>query len=342
MNRTIIQAAAILCLVMLLLALAPGSPVYADFGINWVGLFFNCTDFNCAAIQPPASYPNGINAIWSTGPPTDGLGVPVAGVNADNFSVRFSSTQNFAAGIYDFILTSQDGIRLYIDGSIVLDQFVARPLTTNTVSVTLTGGSHSLIVEYFNAVGPATVQVQWFLQGSTTLQPSLTPLPVATAQVINVRGLAVRTGPYLGASFITTARPDNTYNVTAKNQTEGVFTWYLIQVGEKTGWASGRYLQITGDPNLVPTVGTIFDQIDTVPDIGVTGVPRAVMNFRVRPSVRTARIGQIPWGASVSVIGRTIQGGRNFWLQVRYNGQVGWIFAPYVTINGILDAVPVR
>ena len=51
---------------------------------------------------------------------------------------------------------------------------------------------------------------------------------------------------------------------------------------------------------------------------------------------------QVPWGAETELLGRTIQGGNNFWLQVRYGDQVGWIYAPFVSIRGDVNAVPIR
>ena len=73
------------------------------------------------------------------------------------------------------------------------------------------------------------------------------------------------------------------------------------------------------------------------------GYPRAIMNLRVRPSTRTQVIDQIGWGEEVTIIGRTLQARQNRWLQVRTNeGRVGWIFAPFVTIQGEINAVPVR
>jgi uncharacterized protein YraI len=65
------------------------------------------------------------------------------------------------------------------------------------------------------------------------------------------------------------------------------------------------------------------------------------MNLRVRPSTRTAIIGSIPWGAEVPLLNRTVQGGQNRWFQVRYEGRVGWIFAPYVSVRGDINAVPI-
>ncbi len=64
-----------------------------------------------------------------------------------------------------------------------------------------------------------------------------------------VEGLALRTGPYLGASLVNVLRPGRPYTVSAQNSDEVVFTWYLTTVPStgQVGWASGRYLRV-GDP----------------------------------------------------------------------------------------------
>jgi hypothetical protein len=42
------------------------------------------------------------------------------------------------------------------------------------------------------------------------------------------------------------------------------------------------------------------------------------------------------------LVGRTIQGGLHYWLQVWYQGKIGWIYAPFVTVRRNIDAVPIR
>ena len=162
------------------------------------------------------------------------------------------------------------------------------------------------------------------------------------ATVTGVRGLALRTGPYLGASFITTLAQDQTYTVLGRNKDEGIYNWYKLQVGERVGWASGRYLTLSVDLNTIPVIGSNFDGIDGAPDVGARAYPRAVMNLRSRPSLRMPRLASIPWGAPLELIGRTVQAGQNKWLQVRYNGVVGWIDARWVTVKGEIYQVPVR
>ncbi|MDZ4771357.1 MAG: SH3 domain-containing protein, partial [Chloroflexota bacterium] len=160
--------------------------------------------------------------------------------------------------------------------------------------------------------------------------------------VQGARGLALRTGPYTGASFITTLSGGTGYPVLARNRDEGIYTWYKLRVGEREGWASGRYIQTSVDPNTLPLEGSVFDSIDNAADVNARAYPRAVMNMRARPSVRVNQVGSIPWGDEAILIGRTVQAGTNRWLQVRYNGVVGWIDARYVTVAGEVFQVPIR
>jgi hypothetical protein len=84
------------------------------------------------------------------------------------------------------------------------------------------------------------------------------------------------------------------------------------------------------------------DTIDGAPDIGVWGRTRAVMNFRRRPSIRATRIGKIPWGGEMVIIGRTRQGGLDFWYHVRYGDKIGWIKTGWTTVYGPVHALPIR
>jgi hypothetical protein len=322
----------------------------AQFGTNWTAQFFNTPDLT-GPVVATAVYPTGINQTWPDGFPRDGANNLVAGVNNTNYSARFTTVQTLPAGNYTFILTFDDGVRFKIDSTTVIDDFQGGSVRTRQAVVALTGGTYTLTVEYLQVINEAVLQVSWLTTAVSgtpgvvpTFGPTPTPAPIATGQVVRVRGLAVRTGPYLGASMVGIARPGTPYPLLAKNNSEGPFTWYLIQLTEtRRGWASGRYLEVAGNLDAIPFQNTIFDQIDGAPDIGVIGQTRSVMNIRVRPSERTARLGQVPWGDQVSIIGRTRQGGLDFWYQIRYNGIVGWILADFVRVrSGFIDAVPVR
>lgn len=359
----------LLFLVLFALAIIPGllvvQPVDAQIvGTNWVGTVYNNTTLSGTPVATNVPYPTGLCLNWGNNAPTAGsntlcaLGNAIGGVGADNFSISFTSTQNFdQSGNYTFTLRYNDGLRLYVNNVVVYDQFtqLSAPDTSGDcaslchearVTVNIAAGAVPLRVDYVEYSGNALIQVQWAFGGggggSTPTGPTVTPVPIATGTVIRVRGLAIRTGPYLGASLVGVARPNISYPILERNSDEGLFIWYKIKVGDNAGWVSGRYFQTAGNIEAIPFTQTIFDQIDGAPDKGVVGVTRSVMNLRRRPSERATLLDKVPWGAEVPVIGRTIQGGNNFWLQVIYNGKVGWIYAPFVGLRGIVDAVPIR
>lgn len=347
-KKGITLAAVLIILFVLLTTLV----VQAEFGTGWTAQYFNNPDLQGTPVFSEA-LPTGINVNWGTGSPNPA--VPV-----DNWSARFQSVQIFNQGTYEFVVSSDDGVRVFIDGAPVWDRFVGRVLTTDRFQLNMTPGSHQIVVEYVEFVDQAAIQFQYF---QIATQPGLTPgfgqtpgffgtpgfgftpTPVytgPTATVSGARGLALRTGPYLGASFVTTILPGQGYPVIARNRDEGIYNWYLLRVGERTGWASGRFLTISVPLDQLPLQGSIFDQIDAAADIGARAYPRAQMNIRTRPSTRVPVVGSIPWGGTAELIGRTVQAGEDQWYHIRYGGMVGWIDADWVTARGEMYQVPIR
>jgi hypothetical protein len=96
-----------------------------------------------------------INNDWGTGS-------PAAGINADHISVRWIGSFNFAtAGDYTFTATADDGVRLYVDGNLLIDKFLDEPATTYTATATLTAGTHTVRVDYYENGGAAVAKASW-------------------------------------------------------------------------------------------------------------------------------------------------------------------------------------
>ncbi|MEO5666245.1 MAG: PA14 domain-containing protein, partial [Nocardioides sp.] len=92
---------------------------------------------------------------WGGGSPGDG--VPV-----NNFSARWTKTLNVAeAGAYKFTVTSDDGVRLFVDGQPVIDKWVLQGATTHTATCQLSQGSHQVVLEYFEANGDAVARFSY-------------------------------------------------------------------------------------------------------------------------------------------------------------------------------------
>lgn len=343
--------------------IVPSSAQYAPtYGMNWHATFYSDTALSAHIAN--ASYINGLNFVWP-GAPTDGNGQPILQIGTnnpfiqeDNFSARFVSTQAIQqSGNYIFGGFVDDRAVIYINNNIVYQ--VDTP-GNFTFTMPLTAGGFTFRIDYIEYTATAALQFHWRLDSGViiptapppnyTPPPPMTPTPAGPVlpagpigQVVNVRGLSLRTGPYLGASYIGALRPGIAYPVLAQNSDEGSgLTWYKVQNGPYVGWASGRYFTvINGTP---PVEQTVFEALENPQGTGVLATPNAYVNMRRRPSLRSARIGemQVAWGDQVEVLGRTVQGGENSWLLVRYHGVVGWVFAPYFrTTQGGFYQVPV-
>jgi hypothetical protein len=78
-------------------------------------------------------------------------------------------------------MTVDDGVRLRIDGEIVLDEWRVQPEITYEVDVTLSPGTHQLEIEYFDDTGIATAQFTFSRLGNAVATPTPTPISSAPA-----------------------------------------------------------------------------------------------------------------------------------------------------------------
>ena len=92
-----------------------------------------------------------------------GYGSPDKSIQDDQFSGRWSRYIEESPGTYRFSATSDDGIRLYIDGQLVINEWREQPASTFVADVPLTAGHHLVVVEYFDEAGLARVKLNWEL-----------------------------------------------------------------------------------------------------------------------------------------------------------------------------------
>lgn len=82
-------------------------------------------------------------------------------VAGDNFSAAWTTTRHFEAGAYRFFARADDGVRVYVNDSLVLEDWNIHPATRSYGDVNLARGNHTVRVEYFEAEGLAAVSVWW-------------------------------------------------------------------------------------------------------------------------------------------------------------------------------------
>jgi PA14 domain-containing protein/glycosyl hydrolase family 16 len=106
-----------------------------------------------------------------------GTGSPAAGVNADNFSTRYEGRFSFDAVEYAFRVRADDGIRLYVDDSLVVDQWKDQSPTVYTARRTMTAGLHTVRAEMYENQGGAVFEVGWSKVAAPP--PGGEPAPIA-------------------------------------------------------------------------------------------------------------------------------------------------------------------
>jgi hypothetical protein len=96
----------------------------------------------------------GIDFDWGEGSPDPRL-------PADGFSVRWTRTLPFDEGDYAFRASTDDGVRLFVDGQLLIDRWVERQATELMGQIHLVSGEHVIIMEYFEGYQGAVAKLAW-------------------------------------------------------------------------------------------------------------------------------------------------------------------------------------
>jgi hypothetical protein len=103
-----------------------------------------------------------VDFAWGT------AAAPAPAVKADNFSVRWTGrVQAPVSGSYRFTTVSDDGIRLWVNGQLLIDNWTSHAPTTNTsAAISLSAGvKYTITLEYYEKTGGATIRLQWSYTG---------------------------------------------------------------------------------------------------------------------------------------------------------------------------------
>lgn len=95
-----------------------------------------------------------INFNWGTGSPD-------SAIPADSFSVRWTENIYLNTGQYRFTVTADDGVRLYLNGKLIIDKWKDQPATTYNSIKWLTAGVYAIKMEYYEHTGLATAKLSW-------------------------------------------------------------------------------------------------------------------------------------------------------------------------------------
>jgi glucose/arabinose dehydrogenase len=101
-----------------------------------------------------------VNFDWSSGSPAPAIGV-------NTFSARWTGRlQPKISRTYTLYTQSDDGVRLWIDGALVISNWTDHPLTEDSTLIYLNAGqTYSIRMEFYDSAGDAVARLLWSANG---------------------------------------------------------------------------------------------------------------------------------------------------------------------------------
>jgi uncharacterized protein YraI len=249
---------------------------------------------------------------------------PLQGLPANNFSVRWTTSPNLTAGTYRIDVQADDGLRVFVDGVPYINEWHSASGERYTVTIALSGGTHTFVVEYYEATGLAAIN--FTLTGvddavvGNPVAPTAPQLTVATLGA----NLNVRNAPNIdtGDVLFRVSR-GQTFPVIGRNTDS---SWWQINVDGRTGWVSGQFVNTAN----IATVPVTNDAVLPIPDLSGFEVRTiANLNMRADPTLDSSIVYVIPFLRTADVVGRNTE---STWLRVYFDGITGWVSARYVNL----------
>ncbi|HEV7923937.1 MAG TPA: LamG-like jellyroll fold domain-containing protein, partial [Verrucomicrobiae bacterium] len=175
-------------------AIGSGIGLQGSYWANVTSIAFTNSSFS---IQPTLVRTDPtIDFNWATAPPAASIGL-------SNFVVRWiGSVQPEYSETYTFSTDTDSGVRLYVNGQLLINKWVTQPATTWSNTITLAAQQrYNIQMDFFNQTGGAAAQLYWSSPSTanaiipqTQLYPYTNPPPAV-----------VLTAPGNGSSYTASA-----------------------------------------------------------------------------------------------------------------------------------------
>jgi glucose/arabinose dehydrogenase len=151
-------------------------------GIGLTGVYYDNRDFSGPAlsrIDPTVSFDWGANA-------------PIPGFGADTFSVRWiGRVRAKVSGLYTFSTQSDDGVRLWVNGTLLVNDWSDHSSTEDTGTIQLTAGqTYGIRMDVYENAGNALARLSWSAPGlakEVVPQTSLYPYALLITGAANLQ-----------------------------------------------------------------------------------------------------------------------------------------------------------
>lgn len=262
-----------------------------------------------------------------------GTNSPAPNVPVDGWTSRFTRVVNFpTGGLIVFEARADDTMTVWVDGVPVTASHQYFTGVTYRGQIVLTPGNHTIRVDHKDISAQAYLFVTWTGASGSNPPPSTGVTGRVTASLLNLRS-----APVVANNRIGTLAGGQTYNIVGRNAASN---WAYVDANGVKGWASTAWLAISGNFGGLPVVDG--SQTNPPPATGVRGAPTTDMRIRSCPSIECSRLGVVPRGVAVSVLGQNFTGD---WIKIQYTAPginiTGWSFkANYRDANNLTLFLP--
>ena len=85
------------------------------------------------------------------------------------WSARWVGAFQFDSGTFSFRIQADDGVRVYLDGLLVIDRWVDGYKEAGNRVIGVGSGLHTVTVEYYERTGNASIRLWWFKEAGVVV-----------------------------------------------------------------------------------------------------------------------------------------------------------------------------
>lgn len=342
LSRWIVLAAILLLFFAALAAIDYGHAAAQSDQSQWQAWYWNNTDLSGTPVLSRLEQEPGFGNL--------NLASPAPGVSSDDFSARWVNTVSLEAGDYTFAARVDDGVRVWVDDEIIIDDWNPQAAHVVAETVSLASGMHNVRVEYFDTRDMAILDFEWGPEGTVALAEQAAapdddedraPAGIGAdfmgagplATVGDEFRLNLRTGPSVEYDRVRVLEGGTQLELLYRHA-DGL--WVAVETPQGTvGWVNATYLNSefatgqlplwTGDPTTLAA-----DAPPVAPSMrDATVISEFNLSLREGPGVEYDETMVLQGGTDVAFTGCRNETGR--WVQISTPaGEVGWVNATYL------------
>ena len=157
--------------------------------------------------------------------------------------------------------------------------------------------------------------------------------------IVNTNGVNFRKGPGTGYDSMAKLKSGEVVELITIPEKFTSAYWFKVRYQDQVGYIQAPYVSVSSQETEEPTVAPDDEEDEDDVDVLAIGVIVNTngVNFRKGPGTSYDSMAKLKSGVLVDVLDIPKAFTSAYWFKVRYQGQIGYIQAPYVSVSGVTD-----